>query len=316
MGGRPAAVPIQRLNAFQEAFNARRAHLDKLPETVFIELAMACNLRCEMCPVPKNMELMGSRARLIMKPDIFRQVLNDLSGSRHSLCLNQMGEPLLNKHVATYVGWAKADGHRVGFYTNGTLLDKETSNALLGAGLDYIVFSIDGATKKTFESIRIGANFESTIENIKYFCGEAKKPGRSCHAQVHMIISDLTEGEKEEFVAFWKEHAETQFIPLDDWAGQLELPQKFGKPRTSKSKAERYPCNLLWTALYISAEGNVMYCCHDYKHASRLSNVMRKSLLEIWTQEVSKEREKHVQQVYETGPCKDCNAWQTRSELY
>ena len=165
----PVVAPPPAAHKFQQAFNSRRADLDEIPEMVFVELAMACNLRCEMCPVPKNMELMGSRARIIMKPEIFRRVLDGLSKKRHSLCLNQMGEPLLNKHVAKYVAWAKADGHRVGFYSNGTLLSRSMSDALLDAGLDHIVFSIDGATKDTFESIRIGANFEATIENIKIF---------------------------------------------------------------------------------------------------------------------------------------------------
>ena len=98
--------------------------------------------------------------------------------------------------------------------------------------------------------------------------------------------------------------------------GRWSSPAKFGTPRTPKSKTERYPCDLLWTALYISAEGNVMYCCHDYKHSSRLSSVMDKDLLEIWTTEVSRERENHVRNVYGTDPCKDCSAWQTRPQSY
>ena len=312
----PAAPPIAQLNHFQQAFNAREPSLNGLPETVFIELAMACNLRCEMCPVPKNMELMGSRARVIMKPDVFRRVLSGLTGNHHSLCLNQMGEPLLNKHAAKYVQWAKADGHRVGFYTNGTLLSRSVADALLDAGIDYVVFSLDGATKHTFESIRIGADFETTMANVRYFCVEAKRRTRPCHVMVHMIISDLTEHEREQFSELWNGLADVQFIPLDDWAGQVELPAKFGKPRTAKSKSVRYPCDLLWTALYISAEGNLMYCCHDYKHASGLSNVMQKGLLEIWAEEVGRERDRHARGIYDSNACASCSAWQTRPERY
>src|ERR1022692_3069518 len=81
--GVPAPVPD--LLDEQQAFNLRKDTIGKLPNNVFIELAMACNLRCEMCPVPKNMELMGGRARAIMRPDVFRRVLTQLSGRRHSL---------------------------------------------------------------------------------------------------------------------------------------------------------------------------------------------------------------------------------------
>src|ERR1700730_14323176 len=169
-GAAGAPNPAANILDEQQAFNLRKDKLGKLPNNVFIELAMACNLRCEMCPVPKNMELMGGRARAVMNPAVFRRVLTQLSGRRYSLCLNQLGEPLLNKHVVDYVKWAKADGHQVGFYTNGTLLDQSLADRQLDAGLDYIVFSIDGATKETFESIRLGAKFEPTIKNIQYFC--------------------------------------------------------------------------------------------------------------------------------------------------
>ena len=311
-----ALDPAPNLLDEQRAFNLRKEKIGKLPNNVFIELAMACNLRCEMCPVPKNMELMGGRARAVMKPDVFRRVLAQLSGRRYSLCLNQLGEPLLNKHVVDYVKWAKADGHHVGFYTNGTLLNQLLADRLLDAGLDYIVFSIDGATKETFERIRLGAKFEPTIKNIRYFCEAAKARKSACGVQVHMIVSDLTEHEKEAFQEFWRGYAETRLIPLDDWAGQLKLPEKFGRPRTSKSKGERYPCDLLWTALYISAEGNVLYCCHDYKKESGLPSIMEEDLLKIWDTHMSEERKKHLTKRYVSAPCRDCNAWQTRPEKY
>jgi radical SAM protein with 4Fe4S-binding SPASM domain len=107
-----------------------------------------------------------------------------------------------------------------------------------------------------------------------------------------------------------------RFIPLDDWAGQLELPEKFGKPRTEKTKDHRYPCDLLWTAIYISAEGNVLYCCHDYKKTSNLPSIMDKHLSDIWCEDVSREREKHINNNYESEPCARCTAWQTRPERY
>ena len=51
--------------------------------------------------------------------------------------------------------------------TNGTLLDEEKITAMLQARLSRLVVSIDGATAATYESIRVGANFERLIHNLR-----------------------------------------------------------------------------------------------------------------------------------------------------
>jgi radical SAM protein with 4Fe4S-binding SPASM domain len=299
-----------------QKFNARDPNLTMLPSTVFIELAMACNLGCEMCPVPKHMELMPGRAAAIMKPPVFEKIIRDLSDQKHELCLTQLGEPLLNKHIVSYVSSAKEAGHRVGFYSNGTLLTSKKSDDLLAAGLDYIVFSFDGATKETYESIRLNGNYENTIGYIKYFIEANARTGNKCSVEIHMIVSDLTDGEVKAFEAMWQGLAPTRLIPLDDWAGQIVLPAKFGKPRTPKQPKPRHACDLLWTALYVSAEGDVIYCCHDYKKDSKLSNVLDKSLAEIWHSQVQSERARHTKNDYSSGPCQHCEAWLTRPNHY
>ena len=48
------------------------------------------------------------------------------------------------------------------------MLTEEKSKAVLEANLTNLIFSIDGATKETYENARIGANFNEVIDNIKY----------------------------------------------------------------------------------------------------------------------------------------------------
>ena len=57
----------------------------------------------------------------------------------------------------------------VQFNTNAMLLTEKISERLIEAGLDRIIFSLDGMTKETFENIRGGANFEKVVNNIKSF---------------------------------------------------------------------------------------------------------------------------------------------------
>jgi MoaA/NifB/PqqE/SkfB family radical SAM enzyme len=79
------------------------------------------------------------------------------------------GEPLLHPCLEGMVRLAKVAGCLVGFSTNATLLNHEKSEGLLEAGLDWIAFSVEGATAETYEKIRVGAFFKEVIENIAGF---------------------------------------------------------------------------------------------------------------------------------------------------
>ncbi len=289
--------------------------VEALPDLIYVEMAMACNFGCKMCPVPESRKLMDGRAPSIMKPNTFALVLKSIGDRPRHLWLTQLGEPMLNKHLTDYVRAAKAQGHHVGFTTNGSLMTEEKARDLLSAGVDHVVFSFDGATKKTFEKIRIGGNFDDVVSNIRRFAAlnqQLRLPENRCTVQVDMIVSDLTEPEVDDFHAMWKDVALTQAIPIDDWAGQLDLPDDFGKPRTSREEIKRYACDLLWNTAYVSAEGNAMMCCHDYKQRSKLPNVHDKPLEQIWRSEIEAERAKQVDGDFSSVSCAACTAWKTR----
>jgi MoaA/NifB/PqqE/SkfB family radical SAM enzyme len=84
--------------------------------------------------------------------------------------LNCNAEPLLNKNIIRMIKTIKevsCEHTRVGFPTNGMLLNKKMAKALVRNGLDLIRISIDGSNPETFEKIRKGARFHGIIRNIK-----------------------------------------------------------------------------------------------------------------------------------------------------
>ena len=83
----------------------------------------------------------------------------------------------MNSRLEDMVALAKESGCLVGFSTNGTLLGEEEANALIEAGLDWIAFSIEGATEETYERIRVGASFPKVMENIRGVQELKKKKG-------------------------------------------------------------------------------------------------------------------------------------------
>lgn len=301
-------------------FNKREYKFNNIPELIFIETVMGCNLTCKMCPVPNSVEQMQGRKSAIMSMDTFDLILKQLpdDGPR-KLYLNQMGEPLLNKNIFEFIKMAKNKGHFVAFTTNGTLLSTQLSEKLLNASLDQITFSLDGFKKETYESIRTGSNYEKVCHNIKELSRLKKELNKKIEIRIHCILSELTKNEISQMREYWKDIVdEFSTIPLDDWGGQFDLPENMGNlnPQSNSVDKKRYPCDMLWISLAISAEGNLMYCCHDYKLKSNLPNIKQMSLCKIWENLISSERERHVKQTINSEPCLNCHAWRSRLSNY
>ena len=128
-----------------------------------VESALACNLRCVMCPW-KDMRANASH-RGIMAQETWEAVRPHLSEIL-SVDFTGGGEPLLQPRLAEWIGDAKAAGCETGILTNGLLLNEERARLLIDAGLDWLCVSIDAASKEEYERIRIGSNFETVCQNL------------------------------------------------------------------------------------------------------------------------------------------------------
>ena len=79
------------------------------------------------------------------------------------------GEPLLQKHLLSWITQAKGANCNVGFLSNGLLLNPILSKKIIDSGIDWIGFSVDGADQSTYELIRQGSDFDKLCLNIKNF---------------------------------------------------------------------------------------------------------------------------------------------------
>lgn len=133
------------------------------PDYIQIESTTRCNLKCKTC-------IRSAKENYDMDLDLFKSIINQLRWSRfgtQQVDLTGVGEPLLNSNLVSMVEYAKRGGFKVGFTTNLTTLNESMAEKLIKKNLDYIYVSFDGATKKTFEKLRVGANFEKVISNIE-----------------------------------------------------------------------------------------------------------------------------------------------------
>ncbi len=154
---------------FKLSFILKLKKMIFLPVTMDIEPTTGCNFRCTMCQVSspnfqsKNMEI-----------ETFQKIIRE-NKQLIKIKLQGMGEPLVNKYLFDMIKFAKEFGVGTEIISNGSLLNEKNINFLLDNKLSKLTISIDGATKKTFESIRVKSNFDTVVKNSKLFSSSIKK---------------------------------------------------------------------------------------------------------------------------------------------
>lgn len=128
-----------------------------------LESSISCNLNCIMCPWKDQREQTFKAGE--MSEEIW-EALRPYLPETASIDFSGGGEPLLHPKLADWIREANAAGCRTGFLTNGLILNQEKSLQFIQSGVDWIGFSVDGATAEVYERIRRGADFKALCKNI------------------------------------------------------------------------------------------------------------------------------------------------------
>ncbi len=300
-------------------------------EHVFLPLTQRCNLNCPMCMrhVPENWNASDA------SPEILRSVL-DASPYVHSVVPGGTGETLLYENLIGVIRTFKRkmpDDSQVGFNTNGTLMTEETASRLIDAGVDWITFSVDGASKPIYERIRPGSNFEEVTRNIRHTVERRNTLGRKKlllqanyviqEDNVHEIpafarlagslgldsvtFSHLRDFRKGEIRIFGEEALHPLFEEAAEIGRRCGLKIVF--PRLRPLAEPQCP---FMQAAYLWLSGEVVPCCRMLEGASpgairTFGNVRKESLLDIWGSTAYREFRHGVLTRDFPDECKGCN---------
>lgn len=285
------------------------ADLVRYPRYVEVETVNACNARCPMCTIDD-----WERGSPTMKDDLFAKIAADLIAHKDEIrrvSLYRDGEPLLDKKMASRIATLKQGGiGQVSISTNVALLNEKTSVALLEAGLDVIIMSIDSLKKDVYESIRVRLKFEEVMENAQRFARLRDRINPGTQIWMRMIRQDSNKDEWPAYEAFWKE----RLAPTDriyhhnvfNWGGQLQ-----GFKPISYSFEPNLPCVALWSLMVIFANGDVPLCNVDFNNKYPLGSVTRHSIAELWQSELMAERRLMHMDGRKAciSLCDKCNVW-------
>ena len=225
---------------------------------------------------------------------------------------------------------------------------------MIELGIDRVWVSIDGATKKTYESIKCGANFERVLNNLKRFTELKKEMGSPVpEICVRYIITKQNIKEMEKFVELiskiacrkdYGDGAYIEFAGLLEFDGVMgmyinEVPDKLIRKATDKGRElgikvrwvhhrqdKKVPASqcAAWTEPYVMIHGNVMPCCgvimsnkRPYLRKHSLGNIYKNTWDEIWNSPKYRKFRRTVNKKKKPVYilCKDCRAFDTRERV-
>jgi len=310
------------------------------PRYIEVEVTTRCDLKCKMCEhtywkeQPRDMSF-----------EQFKKVIDEFPKLAW-VGTTGIGSSFLNKDYMRMLEYAKSKAIYVELFDPFHRLDEEMINRIVEKGLiDRLICSIDAAAKETYEKIRVGANFDKVIGNIKTLV-ETKRKYRTSFPELsfHYIISKDNYLEVPAFVEMvhyltGRDNIGIMFSHLlhsfEQIKGMvLELPPDIR--RQTGSIAKRYGINIVWgknarekkqpigkctewTMPFIFVDGTVIPCCggneanrRDYQMQHSMGNIFEQSFEEIWNGKVKTLRDA-IHKGNCPAPCVDCPGYKKES---
>lgn len=160
--GMQEPTSLQRDNALlnDKEFEAQKLTLQSRPTRLYLESTLKCNFYCKTCS--KGYEVYAAED---LRPEILELVTREVLPYNRVISITGFGEPTMAANFSGILDLAVANGSKVHFVTNASLLNFDRLEKLMRVPVD-IVISFDGGTKETFEMVRAGSNFERTLEKL------------------------------------------------------------------------------------------------------------------------------------------------------
>jgi len=263
------------------------------PQCVDIELCSICDLACPFC----YRQHLATPDKYINKDLAYRIIDQCADLGVPSIKLNWRGEPLMHKYIPEFIHYAKKKGIlEVSINTNATHLTSEMSKNLIEAGLDVMIYSFDGGTRKTYNKMRVGRfqknEFNNVYNNIRNFYKIRQKLKSAFpFTKIQMILTKDTYNEQDSFHKLFnkcvdnvstkayserggnidtitKKERENVLIYFKEKYGVEEIHEnlRYWKDNDGNMYIEdgRIACEQIYQRLMVSYDGRVFMCCYDW----------------------------------------------------
>jgi len=295
------------LNVLERKGN--RPRLLSYPPVIQVEVTKRCNIDCFMC-------LRENVAKQDLLPEVMSRLI-PLSRWAGEMKLYGYGEPLISR--AFYALTQRLECGRLTFFTNGKVLTPRLLHKILSGArrpVTAIAFSIDGATRGTYEKIRRGSDFDQVTRNLgaiaevrtrhglrfprteigtivmKSNIAElpelirlARRLGVSSVLAAHLVVWDSRH--RTESLLYHPKEMHRFFSEAEELAISLgvllDLPARItlGKGEGSGQAVEEMPkCHEPWRQPLVKYNGDVQPCCAAPDAV--MGNILSQPFRSIW----------------------------------
>lgn len=261
--------------------------ISKKPTSIGFQVTNTCNANCIFCgyqylKTPKS----------ILPMDLFRKAIDefDAFGGGGIGLTPFVGEALLDPNFIERIKYArnKKNVSRMGFFTNGILINRVGARSIIRSGIDEITISIGGFDAESYSRIFRVNSWSLVIEGILNLLEE----NALYDNRVNICIGLRSD------VSIWKLLGTPAYkmlkrfrfnlqynIHYDSWSGRIKREELRGAMRLRKQPKKNEPCSLLYTGPIILSNGDMALCgCRDLNGDSELvlGNIKDKTILEMW----------------------------------
>ncbi len=290
--------------------NPKKFVLGDGPINLDIESTNYCNLKCPMCPrtvlVRDNVPVNGGKYELgFIDRSLYENLIDQAAEiGVEALKLNWLGEPTMHRNLADMVRYAKKKGIiDVLINTNGVLLDEKLATGLIEAGVDKLLFSFDSPFREDYEKIRVGANFDRVLENIRNVNRIRGRLGKDTPlTRASMVLMKENASQFKDFLELFKDIVDIVACTDKELIGDEIKTAK-------REKIKDFACAQLWQRMLITWDGKVAVCCNDARMEYVVGDATKEDLRSIWKGEKYRYiREKHMSGRYNEVPiCGKCD---------
>jgi radical SAM protein with 4Fe4S-binding SPASM domain len=204
-----------------------------------------------------------------------------------------MGEPLMHKQLPDMIARLREldVAERLEIFTNGLLLTKDRTDALVDAGLTRIRVSLQGLSAKKYREIsNADIDFDDLRAKLDYFF----KARKQCKLYIKVIDAALEPGEEEKFYEMFGDVCDQmyveRFVPYQLTMGDYDNSANVQTTVYGDRILDAEVCPEPFFNWQIGIEGDIYPCCPlGLPESFAVGNVRESTIVEMWNGEKARQ---------------------------